>query len=306
MTALALKNSGTLRQAADQRDRRKPNDWLVLTKFRISAMSTLTAAMGYIVARQGIDSGLTTAVLGTMLLAMAASALNEVQERDIDRLMPRTQDRPIPSGRISVRLAVTAAAGLALCGGALLYARYGATPAWFGALALIWYNGIYTPLKRVTAFAVVPGSVIGAIPPAIGWTAAGGEPLEPALLALSFVFFVWQVPHFWLLALRHRQGYERGGLPTLSQHFSSAQIYRLIFTWTAGSIAACALLVVFEAISSVWAMVALATGAVWLLVRFSFMLEPKHADEQRAFQAFMDINGYALLVILVTIFDALV
>lgn len=305
MTALALKTPDTVGTDAAGRGKRRSNDWLVLTKFRISMMSTLTAAMGYVAARQSLDVGLLTTALGTLLLAMAASTLNEVQERDIDALMPRTQDRPIPSGRISVPLATFAAGASTVLGYAVLYRFHGAVPSSLGVLALIWYNGIYTPLKRITAFAVVPGSVIGSIPPAIGWTATGAGLFEPALLALSFEFFVWQVPHFWLLALRHSAGYERGGLPTLSRHFSTEQIYRLIFTWTAACIAACALLVVFQAVSSVWAIAALVTGGLWLLARFSFMLRPV-CPQRGAPQAFMDINGFALLVIVVVMFDNLI
>lgn len=305
MTALALKTPETVETDAIERSKRTPNDWLVLTKFRISVMSTLTAAMGYIAARQSLDSGLITTSIGTLLFAMAASTLNEVQERDIDALMPRTQNRPIPSGRISVRVAVLVAFALAASGYTLLHSFHGAVPSSLGLLALIWYNGIYTPLKRITAFAVVPGSIIGSIPPAIGWTATGAGLFEPALLALSFEFFVWQVPHFWLLALRHSEGYERGGLPTLSRHFSAAQIYRLIFTWTAACVAACSLLVVFQTVSSGWAIAALVTGGIWLLARFSFMLRPV-GRERAAIQAFMDINGYALLVIVVVVFDSLI
>lgn len=305
MTALALKTPETVGTDPAERSKRRPNDWLVLTKFRISIMSTLTAAMGYIAARQAVDAGLITTALGTLLLAMAASTLNEVQERDIDALMPRTQDRPIPSGRISARLATFLAIALAASGYAMLHRFHGAIPSSLGLLALIWYNGIYTPLKRITAFAVVPGSLIGSIPPAIGWTATGAGLMEPALLALSFEFFVWQVPHFWLLALRHSAGYERGGLPTLSRHFSSEQIYRLIFTWTAACVASCSLLIIFQAVSSAWAIAALATGGIWLLARFSFMLKPVHRD-RGVMQAFMDINGFALLVIVVVIFDSLI
>ena len=96
---------------------------------------------------------------------------------------------------------------------------------------------------------MVPGSVIGALPPAMGWTAAGGRLGDPALLALCFLFFIWQVPHFWLLALLHRDGYQRAGFPTLHRHFSEPRILRLIFTWTCGTAAACALLPAFRTVT---------------------------------------------------------
>jgi protoheme IX farnesyltransferase len=277
---------------------------LALTKFRISAVSTLTAAMGYLAYSRSLQLGLLAAVAGTLLMAMASSILNEVQEREIDALMQRTRRRPIPGGHISARVAFFGALGLAVLGVVLLYSSHGAEPALLGMLAMIWYNGLYTPLKRVTAFAVVPGSVIGALPPAIGWAAAGGSIQAPALLSLSFVFFVWQVPHFWLLALRHHQDYQKAGLPTLSRHFTNRQILRLIFTWTSASVAACGLLFVFQAITGIVGAIAIGIGGVWLLSRYAFMLKPAD-DDPRTYRAFMDINRFALLIMVAVVFDAL-
>lgn len=278
--------------------------WLELTKFRISAVSTLTAATGYIAYSRHLDAALAGAVFGTLLMAMASSTLNEVQEREIDARMTRTRHRPIPGGVVTPRTATGVALLLASAGGAILFATRGQTPALLGLLAMVWYNGIYTPLKRMTAFAVVPGSVIGALPPAIGWVAAGGSLNNPAVLSLCFVFFVWQVPHFWLLALRHQNDYEKAGLPTLSRHFSTRQIFRLIFTWTAASVAASALLVVFQTITGLASAVVVALIGMWLLWRFAFMLRCAERSP-RVFLAFMDINRYAVVIMAAVILDAL-
>ena len=278
--------------------------WLELTKFRISAVSTLTAATGYIAYSRHLDAALFGAVSGTLLMAMASSALNEVQEREIDARMTRTRHRPIPGGIVTPRMATGVALLLASTGCAILFATRGQTPALLGLLAMVWYNGIYTPLKRMTAFAVVPGSVIGALPPAIGWTAAGGGLDNPAVLSLSFVFFVWQVPHFWLLALRHQNDYEKAGLPTLSRHFSTRQIFRLIFTWTAASVAASALLVVFQTITGLASAVVVGLIGMWVLWRFAFMLRSVERSP-KVFLAFMDINRYAVVIMAAVILDAL-
>ena len=277
--------------------------WLELTKFRISAVSTLTATTGFIAYQRGVRSGLIGATLGTLLMAMASSALNEVQEREIDARMARTRNRPIPSGIFSPVTAVGVVLLLASAGYSILYLTGGLVPALLGLLAMGWYNGIYTPLKRMTAFAVVPGSVIGALPPAIGWAAAGGEVNSPALLALCFVFFIWQVPHFWLLALRHNNDYAGAGLPTLSKHFSPQQIFRLIFTWTAASVAASALLVVFQTIKSPVTAVTVGAVGIWLLWRYRFMLSASEKS-RRIFIAFMDINKYAMVLMAAVIVDA--
>ena len=278
--------------------------FLELTKLRISAASTFTCATGYLAFRHGLDRGLLSALIGTLLLAMAASAFNEVQEHDLDALMERTRHRPIPMGSVSLAGASLFAILLAVGGFTLLLGLHGWTPALLGVLALIWYNGFYTPLKRVSAFAVVPGSLIGALPPAMGWTAAGGRLSDPALLALAIVLFLWQVPHFWLLALMHREGYERAGFPTLSRHFREPQILRLIFTWSCAAIAACATLPAFHAVFSWPALALLALGCLWLLARSTGLLR-ESLPPARLRKAFMDINIFALAVMAAVILDAL-
>jgi len=162
---------------------------------------------------------------------MGSSALNEVQEHRYDALMPRTANRPIPRGDLSPALGALIAAVLALAGFLVLLLAHNLASALLGALALAWYNGFYTPLKRISAFAVVPGSLIGALPPAIGWTAAGGSAADPSVLALAFVFFIWQVPHFWLLVGLHAEGYEGAGYPTLVGLLGRPRLSRLTFTW---------------------------------------------------------------------------
>jgi len=279
-----------------------PALFLELTKFKISAASTFTAATGYIAFRHGADAGLITALLGTLLLAMASSALNEVQERHLDALMERTRNRPIPRGAVSALNATLLAALLGLCGLLVLFFFHGVLAAFLGLLAMGWYNGFYTPLKRVSAFAVVPGSVIGALPPAIGWVAAGGFIGDPALLALCFVFFVWQVPHFWLLAMLHEKGYATAGFPTLAQHFQPAQILRLTFTWTCGTVSACALLPLFGTTRGNLALVLLAAGSLWLVFMFRKLLSPE-LDSSQIRRAFMQINLFSLLVMVAVILD---
>lgn len=277
--------------------------FLELTKFRISAASTFTGATGYLAFRHGLDWGLLSCLLGTLLLAMASSTFNEVQEHDLDALMERTKNRPIPRGAVNSSTASLFALLLAVSGFTLLLWIHGWTPALLGLLAVIWYNGFYTPLKRVSAFAVVPGSLIGALPPAIGWTAGGGRLSDPAILALALVLFLWQVPHFWLLALMHRDGYEQAGFPTLSKHFREPQVLRLIFTWTCAAIATCAILPVFHMVSGMPALVLLGLGCLWLQARSTGLLR-ETLPPARIRKAFLEINLFPLLVMATVILDA--
>jgi protoheme IX farnesyltransferase len=275
---------------------------LALTKLRISGASTFTAAAGYVAFLRGADSGLITTLLGILLLAMGSSALNEVQEHRFDALMPRTATRPIPRGDLTPLQATVFAVSLAVVGFLILLLAHNLTSALLGALAMGWYNGFYTPLKRVSAFAVVPGSLIGALPPAIGWTAAGGNVADPTVLALAFAFFIWQVPHFWLLVGLHAEGYEEAGYPTLVGLFGRPRLSRLTFTWTCGTAAACGLLPLFRVLVSWPAEVMLGLGAVWLVAGSLPLLRPGQ-DAVLYRRVFMNINLFALVLTAAVILD---
>lgn len=276
--------------------------FLELTKLRISGASTFTAAAGYVAFLRGVDAGLITTLAGILLLAMGSSALNEVQEHRFDALMPRTANRPIPRGDLSPAMAALIAVALAVAGFLVLLTAHNLTSALLGALALAWYNGFYTPLKRISAFAVVPGSLIGALPPAIGWTAAGGSPSDPSILALAFVFFIWQVPHFWLLVGLHAEGYEGAGFPTLVTVFGRPRLSRLTFTWICGTAAACALLPMFRVLGSRPAEILLGLGALWLIAGSLPLLRPGQ-DAPVYRRVFMNINLFALILTAAVILD---
>ncbi len=233
---------------------------------------------------------------------MGSSALNEVQEHRFDAMMPRTANRPIPRGDLSPTQAAVIATVMAVCGFLVLWLAHNLTSALLGALALGWYNGFYTPLKRISAFAVVPGSLIGALPPAIGWTAAGGSVAHPSILALAFVFFIWQVPHFWLLVGLHAEGYEEAGYPTLVSVFGRPRLSRLTFTWTCGTAAACGLLPIFRVLVSWPSEVMLGLGALWLVAGSLPLLKPGQ-DATLYRRVFMNINLFALVLTAAVILD---
>ena len=202
---------------------------LELLKLRIAALSMLSVFAGYVLAAGTVDLGLIPPLVGVFLLACGAAALNQFQERDIDAKMDRTKGRPLPSGRVTPGYVLGVAVTLVLLGSLLLFPRWSAIG--LGWLTILWYNALYTPLKRVTAFAAVPGGVVGALPPAIGWVCGGGDLLDPRIFAVSFFFFVWQIPHFWMLLLRVGSDYQQAGLPTLSAVFSRRQLSRVTFVW---------------------------------------------------------------------------
>lgn len=208
---------------------------LALIKFRVSIAVTFTAITTYIVYAETVDFKILWVVLGVFLLASGASALNEYQEHKYDALMKRTQNRPIPAGDLSPVQALIISWMFILAGAAVLYFAFNTVTALLGLFNILWYNGIYTTLKRVTAFAVVPGSLVGAIPAFIGWTAAGGYVFDSTIVFISFYLFIWQVPHFWLLMLKYGSEYEQAGFPTINNAVKPQSLNKIIFTWVLGT-----------------------------------------------------------------------
>lgn len=154
-------------------------------------------------------------LLGILLLSSGSSALNQYQERHIDAQMPRTAKRPIPSGRVSPAGALVFVAATLLAGAAILF-HLDVTLFWLGIAAVIFYNGLYTLWwKKHWAFAAIPGAIPGALPILMGYYAADGNLAAPGGWFLFAILFFWQMPHFWVLAIRYREDYQSGGIPTL-------------------------------------------------------------------------------------------
>jgi protoheme IX farnesyltransferase len=261
-----------------------------LSKVRIACLSTLSAATGFVLAWRGVSLTMIPVLAGVFLLACGAGALNQAQEGDIDARMNRTRNRPVPTGRIRAREAALIAAALVAAGSVLLAPVPVAML--LGLVTVLWYNGVYTPLKRVSAFAAIPGGIVGAIPPVIGWVSAGGTATDPRIIAVAFFFFVWQVPHFWLLLLRIGGEYERAGLPTLTRLFTRPQFARIIYVWMIATAVACVSMPLFGVSSAVWTEAGLIVSSVWLGWHATRMVR-SNGDRL----AFHQINMYALLVI---------
>jgi len=173
-----------------------------------------------------------------------------------------------------------------------------------GNFAVFWYNAVYTRLKRKTAFAVLPGSLIGAIPPAVGWAAAEGSLLDARILALCFFFFLWQVPHFWLLLLLYGNQYEKAGLPSLTQIFSRQQLIRITYIWIFATAIASLFLPLFGVVQSprtTFLLLIAAIGLVGYATKF-LILSGRDAS---FIPVFRTINLYALLVIFFLALDKL-
>jgi len=187
-------------------------DVVALAKPRLAALVLCTTAGGLWLA-PGHRDGLSSSVLlvGTSLVVAAANALNNFLERDVDALMRRTRDRPLPAGRLDPSVAL--AMGLLLPSVALpaLALFTNGLTASLASLALFTYVVVYTPLKQKSSLALLVGAVPGAIPPLMGWTAVTGR-LDAGGLALFALLFCWQLPHFLAISMYLKEDYARGGL----------------------------------------------------------------------------------------------
>jgi len=227
-------NSISVNQSISSLISQKISDLKVLTKFRLSMMVVFSAGIGFIM---GAGSGILWSeffllCLGGFLLTGASNALNQVIEKDFDKLMPRTENRPLATGRMSVSEGVLIA-GVLSVSGLLILATFNPIVTLLGAISLLSYAFVYTPLKRVSPIAVIVGAFPGAFPPMIGWVAATGY-LGVEALILFGIQFMWQFPHFWAIAWVSFEDYKKGGfnlLPSKKRDKSSALqcvIYSLI------------------------------------------------------------------------------
>ena len=276
-----------------------------LSKLRISQLVAISTLLGYIMATGELSLFMLVPTLGAFLLSCGSAALNQYQEWRHDGKMMRTRYRPIPSGKITPAQGLLISMGMVLAGAAILW--FGTNPIAFGLglFNIFWYNGVYTPLKRITAFAVIPGSLIGAIPPAIGWSASGQGFDHPQIWAIGLFFFIWQVPHFWLLILNLSEDYHLAGFPTLSGLFDTHQISRLTFMWMLATAMSSMMIALFGFGHSLLLYLALMSLAIWLVwISRSLLSDKINLVVFR--DIFMRINIYMLAVILCLSLDRLI
>ena len=194
----------------------KIKDVGVLMKFKLSMTVVFSAVMSYLIAlKTPVDyNNLLILFLGGLLTTGSASALNQAIEKDYDKLMPRTANRPVAAGRMSMSSAVLIAGIMSLIGITLL-STFNPLTGFLGMISLISYAFVYTPLKRVSNVAVLWGGIPGALPVVIGCTAAQNGTLTVLALTLFALQFFWQFPHFWAIAWLANEDYKKAGFHLL-------------------------------------------------------------------------------------------
>lgn len=192
-------------------------DCIELTKFRLLLMVLLVTSVAYLLSSPLHFSyeKLTILLVGTLFLGAAAHILNQYLEVDVDRLMQRTKNRPLPRKRISKEKAKYVGYALSIIGTALLYIYFNEWTAFFGVLTFVSYVFIYTPLKKISILNTWVGAIPGALPVLLGWSAAE-KSLNDKLIYLFLVLLIWQIPHFLAISWKYKKDYIKGGLKMLS------------------------------------------------------------------------------------------
>ncbi len=193
----------------------KARAYFQLLKFRLSFTVAFSSALGYLLGARELSWSKTLLVLlGGLLVTGSANIINQVFEKDLDKMMRRTEARPLPTGRISVNEAWAFCVVLGVAGLGLLAYFFNPLTAALSLLSLILYGFIYTPLKTVSPICVAVGAIPGGLPPLIGWVAAMGYVGEPAWVLFG-IQFMWQFPHFWAIAWVADEDYKRAGFKML-------------------------------------------------------------------------------------------
>jgi protoheme IX farnesyltransferase len=190
--------------------------------------------------------------------------------------------------------------GALLTSGTLLLSATGLVPMLLGIANVILYNAVYTGLKRITTFAIVPGAVVGAVPPFIGYTAAGGAMTDTVILLFALFMFLWQIPHFWILLLRYGHEYQKAGIKTLYGAMDNRQIGRLVFLWvTASSLLLWVLTGMFMPLKAPAGLAMLGLNVTFIILFYRIIFKGKEAEGLKS--AFILMNTFTLLIMLILI-----
>lgn len=194
----------------------KLRSFFELLKFKLTLLVIFSAGFGFVMASSKPFNfeKLFFLLIGGFCLTGAANILNQVFEKDLDILMARTQNRPLPSNRITVNEALSFSLILATIGFLLLISRVNVYSAFLTLISLILYAFCYTPMKRVSPFAVLVGAFPGAMPPLIGWVACSNQ-ISLEALSIFSLQFIWQFPHFWAIAWVLDDDYKKAGFRLL-------------------------------------------------------------------------------------------
>jgi len=282
---------------------RKLSDYLSLVKYKLSLAVAFSAATGYLICTSILGPDFIVLIAGIFFLTAGSAALNQYTEREQDALMPRTMERPVAAKKIPLKSAFVALILLLLSGSFLLFLN-GLIPLVLGFLGVILYNLLYTSLKKVTVLAIIPGALVGSIPPLIGYTSAGGIVFSNKILFFSAFMFLWQIPHFWLLLIRYGKEYQEAGFRTVYDYLNEKQIKNLILFWILLSVLC---LFIFSLVTSLlrkeFAIPGFILTLIFIILFCRFLIVVKGSQNLK--YAFILLNSYGFGMMLILIADSI-
>jgi protoheme IX farnesyltransferase len=280
-------------------------DYVALTKPRIIELLLVTTVPTMIVAERGLPPLWLVAatVTGGTLAAGGANAMNMVVDRDIDRVMARTRHRPLASGRLTARAALTFAIGIELAAFAFLWSTVNLLSAALAVAACLFYVFVYTLwLKRSSASNIVIGGAAGAVPVLVGWTAVTNSLDWPPVVLFAVIFY-WTPPHFWALAIRYRDDYARAHVPMLPVVASLRTTALRILLYTLLLWALTLLFAPVAGMGDIYIAAALALGAVFTWLTIGLL---RDSSPQAAMRVFTWSITYITLLFAAIALDELV
>ncbi len=250
----------------------KASAYFKLLKFRLSFTVAFSSAIGFILGYPGASFiSIAMVMLGGLLVTGSANIINQVLEKDLDKLMKRTANRPLPTGQLSVTEAIIFCIMLGIAGVSLLAIYFNTLTAALSLLSLVLYGFVYTPLKRINPICVFVGAIPGGMPPLIGWVAATGA-IEIEAIILFGIQFFWQFPHFWAIAWVLDDDYKKAGfkmLPTAGGKDLKTAVQIMIYTLVL--IPLSLLPLQFKMTGTTSAMIAVVCGVLFLAQTFYLM-----------------------------------
>jgi len=258
-------------------------DYVEIAKPRISLMVLLTVSCGFVLGMETATVSITLlhACLGIAVVAIGSSAVNQWIERTTDGRMKRTMNRPLPAGRLAPSEVLMLGLSAAFFGCGYLFLTVNVDTAVLTGITFILYALVYTPLKRVTSLCTSVGAIPGALPPVLGWLAAGGK-WDAGAFSLFAILFLWQFPHFFAIAWLHREDYVRAGLRMLPGGKSLPHITGLLAVAYAACLIPVSLLPYQNGLAGLtYVAVALTLGTAYLVVSILFAWNETRTSARR-------------------------
>lgn len=275
--------------------------YAAFTKMRLASLVVFSAVVSYLYAAPSINLvQLGILSLGGFLVTGAANGMNQIIEKDFDKLMTRTAERPIPSGQMSVIEGLLLVATTGTLGIVLLWYFLNPLSGLLGAFAMLLYAGVYTPLKRITSWSVIVGAFPGAIPPLLGYVAVTGEfGLVPGILFI--IQFAWQLPHFWSIAWKLDEDYKKGGFHMLPINGIRDRASALVILGTSLLMIPAGLLPYYFGETSIYSGVIVTVLALWMVYYSVKLVQTK--DDKMALKIMFASFAYLPLTQLALMFD---